>query len=639
MNKDIEKRYDEFQSKAVRNIVRDFTEKPSGRFLLVIPTGGGKTFTAVKSVCELFEKNTLTKDLHKVLWVAHREELIEQARSSFQTWINNNLLDLSIDEDLIVEGISAGTRFLANNPSVKLIVIDEAHHSAAPSYKPFFASNEWGVLGLTATPSRHDGNPLEFERESYSIGFPDLVRRGIILRPTIHRIDGIETDVQDLRNDQELNKLNTSERNLRIINALIERREIYRKVVVYVGTKEHARNLYEQLNSSVLERYYDSISYIVGDENSRKIDRKSFFEIEREISRSIIVNVQVLTEGYDDPSINAVVMAAPSRSKLYYMQALGRALRHDQKNALKAAYVLEIDDKLPNIRYRIDNRWLYSDISDALEPAVIDAPYDDEKSLSEALDSLYLRYNVPAAERKYPVFSETDRYSLLLFRQYLQKGVYRHRAIVITNDNRTAITGAFNFLSERATDYVSRKYSALSVFETLRNVIRAEPFPNIDDRVIFDAVSNAAMLVMEGRENPDFVTEGAPWMTICSFQFHVRDNELPPDLLGFIHDMTNSADVLGRIVNRDFDKSDVLVKMPLPLGKSHGLFVTYQTAAELQNIIGELVQIKQAIDSDQLSQLLAFREGIVLPVEIRYFQSLTLIVRDSLPYQYPLESI
>jgi hypothetical protein len=332
-------------------------------------------------------------------------------------------------------------------------------------------------------------------------------------------------------------------------------------------------------------------------------------------------------------------MAAPSRSKLYYMQALGRALRRDKKNDLKAAYVLEIDDKLPNIRYRIDNRWLYSDISDALEPAVIDAPYENERGLRDALSSLYDKYNVPAAERNYPVFSESDRYGLLLFRQYLDKGAYRHRAIVITNHNRTAITGAFNFLSERATDYVLRQYSAVSVFETLRNVFRAEPFPNIDDRVIFDAVSNAAMLVMEGREHPDFVTQGSPWITICSLQFHVRDNELPPDLLGFIHDMTNSADVVGRIVNRDFDKSDVLVKMPLPLGKSHGLFVTYQTAAELGHIVGQLVQIKQSVDSDQLTQLLAFREGTVLPVEIRYFQSLTLIVRDSVLYQYPLENI
>ena len=106
------------------------------------------------------------------------------------------------------------------------------------------------------------------------------------------------------------------------------------------------------------------------------------------------MNVDVLTEGYDDPSVNTIVMARPTRSKLVYMQAMGRAIRHDPNNDAKTAYVIEIEDTLPNIRYRIDNRWLYAEISDALEPAVEDREYADVNGLNELLKGIYEQYGV-----------------------------------------------------------------------------------------------------------------------------------------------------------------------------------------------------------------------------------------------------
>ena len=63
-------RYDQFQQEAVDNLLNDFNEKQEGRFLLVIPTGGGKTFTAVKAVNELFEKGVLDPKEDRVLWTA-----------------------------------------------------------------------------------------------------------------------------------------------------------------------------------------------------------------------------------------------------------------------------------------------------------------------------------------------------------------------------------------------------------------------------------------------------------------------------------------------------------------------------------------------------------------------------------------
>ncbi len=114
--------------------------------------------------------------------------------------------------NVVFHMITGASQLLAKTPSIRLVVIDEAHHGAANSYLPLFERPSVGVLGLTATPTRHDGKPLEFERESYSIGFPDLVDRGVILRPEVRRVGGGVFGVRDLEDANFLEALNTDAR-------------------------------------------------------------------------------------------------------------------------------------------------------------------------------------------------------------------------------------------------------------------------------------------------------------------------------------------------------------------------------------------------------------------------------------------
>ena len=294
-------RYDEFQSEAVRCLVTDFSEKPAGRFLLVIPTGGGKTFTAVKATHQLFVDSVLDPQSDTVLWVAHRDELLTQARDTFDKFATRFPDNPSFVDRVRFTMISRAAQALSEDSSVKLVVIDEAHHGAANSYLPLFAKPSVGVLGLTATPSRHDGKPLEFERESFSIGFPDLVERGVILRPEVRTVVGGHFDIDNL-DESNLEALNNHQRNAKIIAALQRAPDDYRKVVIYVGTKKHAEDLCHALRDSPVNSLYESIGFITGERNSRSTDRKTFLEAERALSRSVLVNVQVLSEGYDDPN-------------------------------------------------------------------------------------------------------------------------------------------------------------------------------------------------------------------------------------------------------------------------------------------------------------------------------------------------
>ena len=429
-------RYDSFQERAVSHIVSDFTLRPDGRFLLVIPTGGGKTFTAVKAVNELYDRRVLDPDQDRTLWTAHRKELLAQANLTFQRFVELYPHKPSFSSCIDFHMISAASGFLKDGSSkVRLVVVDEAHHAALKNvnYSPLFEAQGIGILGLTATPSRHDGAPLEFDRESFSIGFPDLVKLGIVLRPEVRKVEGGTFDIDSLNDDVSLETLNTFERNQQIIEELERHPEDYRKVIIYVGTLKHVKALFRQLLDSRLAEYYDSIAFVSGAENSRNQERADFFAQEKSYRCSILVNVMVLSEGYDDPSVNTVVMATPSHSKLYYMQAMGRAIRHDPEDPAKTAFCVEIDDTLPNIRYRIDNRWLFSDVSDALEPVVIDRNYENQNTLHDRFRDLYEEFDVPNKDRVFPPYHSHDRYTMLLFKRYAGPEQYKHFALVVTN--------------------------------------------------------------------------------------------------------------------------------------------------------------------------------------------------------------
>jgi superfamily II DNA or RNA helicase len=230
----LQERYDQFQSQAVSNIVADFTDRPVGRFLLVIPTGGGKTFTAVKSINRLFEQGVLNPAQDRVLWTAHRTELITQAVGTFDRFQDLYPQRPTFVDNVDFRMIGDAQKHLASDSNVKLVVIDEAHHAASKNinYGPFFAKKSIGILGLTATPSRHDGEPLEFERESFSIGFPDLVKKGIVLKPEIRKVDGGSYTITSIDDQESLEQLNNQERNTNIVEQLTKHSDEYKKVII-----------------------------------------------------------------------------------------------------------------------------------------------------------------------------------------------------------------------------------------------------------------------------------------------------------------------------------------------------------------------------------------------------------------------
>lgn len=635
-NSDLKARYDEYQSDAVNAIVSDFSNDGKGRYLLVIPTGGGKTFTAVKAVCEMYTQGVLDPSSDRILWVAHRHELVQQASDTFESVILEKSLELKVGQHIKVDMVSTSNTTLSNDKSIKLIVIDEAHHAAAKSYKPMFEQTRAGVLGLTATPSRHDGLPLDFSKESYSIGFPELVKMGIILRPNIIEVRTGQYDIDGFTDD-DLEQLNDSGRNQRIVQSIIENKNEFRKIIVYVGTKKHAKELCKLLSMSTIAKDYDSISYITGEENSRLQSRADFIQQEKKYKRSILVNVQVLSEGYDDPSVNTVIMATPSNSKLYYMQAMGRAIRQNPEDSDKKAFLVEVLDELPNIRYRIDNRWLFSDISDTLEPAVIDRTYSSSGELIDAITGVYDEYNVPEHDRHFPEIEENARYSMLLFNHYVGSDKHLHRSVLIDNNNRPQVRNAFNFMSERMTTYVARSINVDPVFKAIGGSLEGSRISKDQHRPIYDAMANACRCIRAENGLEGYLQGGMPWLTFVALNYRAKDTEIDPQFLKFIEDMVNRGDVIEKVQNHDYENGDVLLRLPQPLSKYVGIFVKSTTDIEIASIVAGLAAVKEKDDSDQFVNVSSALSEIVLPIEAKYAASLTHIVREEMVYRFEME--
>ena len=416
----------------------------------------------------------------------------------------------------------------------------------------------------------------------FSIGFPDLVQRGIVLRPQVRRVEGGRYEFTFEDEETGLAQLDNAERNNRIIKELIANQTDYEKLIIFVGTRDHVRSLHRSLTASKLRDNYESITWITGEGNSSGVDGASFIKARKAESRSIVVNVDVLSEGYDDPIVNTVVMAAPTRSKLQYMQAMGRAIRHDPQNEAKTAYIVEVVDDLPNIRYRIDNRWLYADVSDALEPAVVDIDFSSATDLQKSLVSLYEEYAVVPGDRPEISFDENDRYSLLLFKYYVREGVYQHIPILLFRANRLRVVNAFDYLSEqmpRIRGRVNWRVAMQRADERPEEIFGDD----LRQRLIFEAMSNSTAL---GSSE----IAAMPWITFVAFRR--RPSGVSDELRGFCEEMVNSHQILDLLERHDYLVGDYLLRMPLPLGRSVGVIVNSATYEGLKQFLTRLIRVK-----------------------------------------------
>lgn len=283
------------------------------RELLVCATGTGKTFTA-KCIIEDRLSNG------SVLFLAHRDELIEQARATFGDAgkIKGSMTD--------IRPITVGSvQTLINRPryeGFKTLIIDEAHHAVSDSYQRVLAQYpDAKVLGLTATPDRK-GLGNVFEGIAYEYGLRDAVKDGYLSK-IVARTIPIDIDLTKVKTrvgDFEVTGLvEALEPYLPEIAKTMTEFAMDRKTIVFLPLVRMAQEFAEMLRA---------YGFDAREVDGQSQDRKETLEWFSKAGKgSVLTNAMLLTEGYDCPDTDCVVVLRPTKVRSLYSQMVGRGTR------------------------------------------------------------------------------------------------------------------------------------------------------------------------------------------------------------------------------------------------------------------------------------------------------------------------
>lgn len=302
------------------------------RLLICLPTGAGKT-VIFSELCRIATQN--------VLVLAHREELLQQARSKIAQMTENKIkisieqgdMHSSSDAKVVVASIrslrSDRLQALQKRHNFGLIIYDECHHAAADDNKRVLEElgafdPDWTgtLIGFTATTKRADGIGLEkvFEAIVYDRSVLDMIKEGYLVNLRGYRIN-TSAELYNLLGDDEALE---EEVDIESRNALVARsiQELARdrRTIVFCVTVLHAINMAKALNGLGI-----ATGVIYGDMPREK--RTQVLKDFRAERLQCLTNVMVLTEGFDDPGVSCIAMARPTKSESLYAQCIGRGAR------------------------------------------------------------------------------------------------------------------------------------------------------------------------------------------------------------------------------------------------------------------------------------------------------------------------
>lgn len=303
------------------------------RLLGVAPTGAGKTIM-FSMLADRWQKCG-----ERTMIIAHREELIEQAIAKLHK-ATGIFADKEKAESfarmtspVVVASIQTLNRRVARWPRdhFSKIIIDECHHVLSPMYQRPLSQFSAKVLGVTATPDRGDKRNLGeyFQDIAFEIGLFDLINQGFLSRIKLKSIP-LEIDLSAVgqkAGDFDQSELgNALEPYLDQIAAAIRSEAAFRKTLAFLPLIATSQKFVVACKNAGL-----AACHVDGESPDRADTLGRFARGEFDV----LSNAMLLTEGYDDPSIDCVVVLRPTRSRPLYAQMVGRGTRiHECKEDL-----------------------------------------------------------------------------------------------------------------------------------------------------------------------------------------------------------------------------------------------------------------------------------------------------------------
>ena len=342
-----------YQLEAVQAVRQEF-EGGINKQLIVLPTGAGKTII-MAAIAQSFNQKTLI--------LAHRDELIEQAQVQIRLcWPEADIGicksgRMETNHLIVLGSVQSCFRSKYLNQLKKenftILMIDESHHAPSNSYQKiinelsFADSTDKLLLGVTATPQRADKKQLgdTFEKVVFSRSIGTMIKSGH-LSPVVGRkiltafsLDGVTSRYGDFAVGQLDTAVNTAARNQFIVSKYLEYAKD-RKAIAFCASVQHCKDL-----ADAFKRKGVKAAAIWGTINPKQ--RKKILRDLKKGTIQVVTSCSLLTEGFDEPSINAIVMCRPTRSTSLYTQMCGRGLRpfKGKENCL----VLDFSDKANNL--------------------------------------------------------------------------------------------------------------------------------------------------------------------------------------------------------------------------------------------------------------------------------------------------
>lgn len=382
-----------YQKRVKDEVMYRLMQKNEKSFFVQMPTGAGKTLTALECVVDLLRKpNPITEakipEKNKyIVWIVDTNELAEQAFQSFiKLWklrgdrnLNAFRLFKNFNPDFTKEdGGIAFTGFdkfysiLKNSSSnqykslkylienTEMLIVDEAHHSLAETYNACISSFKntpyIKILGLSATPGTNDTETTTKLVEMYSsdkISIRDdawkpigdaiqYLQQGEYLAKLTTKI--LETGVSASESNENrilVELASNSERNERIIEQIKLANDARESTVVFACSLDH---VYAIL---ILCRAYGiQANYIIG--AVEQAERLSVINSFKKRDYFILINLEILSTGIDLPNIDKVIITRPISSPNLVSQILGRALRGVKNGGNSNNTIINLKDNLLN---------------------------------------------------------------------------------------------------------------------------------------------------------------------------------------------------------------------------------------------------------------------------------------------------
>lgn len=296
------------------------------RYLIVLPTGGGKTAISTHIIGETAARG------RTAYFLCHRVELLDQTEATFlQAGIDYGVIaagrEYQKGKQVYIGSIDTVRRRLDKIPTPDLVVVDEASHTPAKSWTQVVDAwqDAWRI-GLTATPIRLSGEGFDGLFDDMVLGpsTAELIQQGWLAPFKFYAPPGVDPTGLHVRAGDYV----TSEAALLMDKPAITGDVIqhYRRLadgkraVVFCVSIQHSENVARQFNDAgIPAKHVDGATPTE--------ERRAALEDFRSGKLCVLTNVNIFTEGVDVPGMEAVILLRPTRSLAMYLQMIGRALR------------------------------------------------------------------------------------------------------------------------------------------------------------------------------------------------------------------------------------------------------------------------------------------------------------------------